>query len=208
MTTPQADDVTVVVLAGGESRRFGSDKLAAPLGGSTVLDHVVAGLPAAWPLVVVGAARPTVGEVAWTREDPPGGGPLAAVEAGLALVRTGILVVVAGDMPFAGSVVRTLVDALREASPGVVAAVGTDEDGVPNPLLAAYRSDAVREGLPQPAHGRPARSLLRLPHVEVRLTGPAVRDVDTPADLEALGGPPEGRASAPGQPGFGAPGRA
>ena len=47
MTTPQADDVTVVVLAGGESRRFGSDKLAAPLGGSTVLDHVVAGLPAA-----------------------------------------------------------------------------------------------------------------------------------------------------------------
>ena len=138
MTTPQADDVTVVVLAGGESRRFGSDKLAAPLGGSTVLDHVVAGLPAAWPLVVVGAARPTVGEVAWTREDPPGGGPLAAVEAGLALVRTGILVVVAGDMPFAGSVVRTLVDALREAAPGVVAAVGLDEDGVPNPLLAAY----------------------------------------------------------------------
>lgn len=202
------DDVTVVVLAGGSSQRFGSDKLAAPLAGSTVLDHVVSGLPAGWPVVAVGAARPTLREVAWTREDPPGGGPLAAVGAGLDLVRTGILVVVAGDMPFAGSVVGALVDALREAATGVAAAVATDEDGVPNPLLAAYRSDAVREGLPRPAHGRPARSLLRLPHVEVALTGRSVRDVDTPADLEALGGPREGRASAAGQPGFGAPGRA
>lgn len=190
-TTPQADDVTVVVLAGGGSRRFGSDKLAAPLAGSTVIDHLLAGLPAGWPVVAVGAARPAVRDVAWTREDPPGGGPLAAVESGLALVRTGILVVVAGDMPFAGSAVRTLVDALRKAPRGVVAAVATDEDGVPNPLLAAYRADAVREVLPHPCHGRPARSLLRLPHVEVTLRGQAVGDVDTPADLEALGGPPD-----------------
>ena len=208
MTTPQADDVTVVVLAGGESRRFGSDKLSAPLGGATVFDHVVSGLPPGWPVVAVGAARKVGREVAWTREDPPGGGPLAAVEAGLAAVRTGILVVVAGDMPFAGGVVGTLVEALHGSDPEVAAAVATDEDGVPNPLLAAYRSDAVREGLPRPTHGRPARSLLQLPHVEVRLTGRAVRDVDTPADLEVLGGPPEDRASARGQPGFGAPGRA
>ena len=36
-----SSDVTVVVLAGGTSRRFGSDKLAAPLHGSTVLDTVL-----------------------------------------------------------------------------------------------------------------------------------------------------------------------
>ena len=190
MTTSQADDVTVVVLAGGASRRFGSDKLAAPLGGSTVLDHLVAGLPGQWPVVAVGGHRPTVREVFWTREDPPGGGPLAAVEAGLALVRTGILVVVAGDMPFAGPVVGTLVDALRTAPPEVAAAVGTDDDGVANPLLAAYRTVAVREVLPRPSHGRPAKSLLALAHVEVRVVGVASRDVDTPSDLAALDGPP------------------
>ncbi|MGL4744604.1 MAG: NTP transferase domain-containing protein, partial [Dermatophilaceae bacterium] len=33
-----SSDLTVVVLAGGGSRRFGADKLAAPLRGSTVLD--------------------------------------------------------------------------------------------------------------------------------------------------------------------------
>ena len=57
MTTPQADDVTVVVLAGGDSRRFGSDKLAAPLGGVDRARHVVSGrCPPEWPVVVVGAA--------------------------------------------------------------------------------------------------------------------------------------------------------
>ena len=50
-------DVTVVVLAGGTSRRFGSDKLAAPLGGSTVLDTVLGSLPPQWPVVVVGPPR-------------------------------------------------------------------------------------------------------------------------------------------------------
>ena len=65
-------DVTVVVLAGGTSRRFGSDKLAAPLRGSTVLDTVVASLPPHWPVVVVGPPRDCGRPVAWTREDPPG----------------------------------------------------------------------------------------------------------------------------------------
>ncbi len=49
-------DVTVVVLAGGTSRRFGSDKLAAPLHGSTVLETVVGSLPPGWPSGCRGAA--------------------------------------------------------------------------------------------------------------------------------------------------------
>jgi hypothetical protein len=44
----------------------------------------------------------------------------------------------------------------------------------------------VREALPRSTHGRPAKTLLALPHVEVRVAGVASRDVDTPADLESL----------------------
>ncbi len=84
-------DVTVVVLAGGTSRRFGSDKLAAPLGGSTVLDTVLGSLPPEWPVVVVGPPRECRRPVTWTREDPPGGGPLAGVAAGVDAVTTDLV---------------------------------------------------------------------------------------------------------------------
>ena len=192
MTTDEpatgTDDVYVVVLAGGTSRRFGSDKLAAPLGDSTVLDTVLASLPPGWPVVAVGPARATRRPVTWTREDPPGGGPLAGVAAGIALAPTTLVAVVAGDMPYAGPALAALVAALRAASPDVLAVVARDEDGVPNPLLAAYRTDAVRELLPTPADGRPAKLLLALPHLELTVTGSAARDVDTPADLDQLGG--------------------
>lgn len=182
-------DVTVVVLAGGTSRRFGSDKLAAPLRGSTVLDTVVASLPPRWPVVVVGPPRDCGRRVTWTREDPPGGGPLAGVAAGVALVVTDLVAVVAGDMPYAGPALVALVDALRTAPPEVEGVVAADDDGVANPLLAAYRVAAVRAMLPSPAHDRPAKLLLGLAHLEVAVAGPATRDVDTPADLEELGGP-------------------
>jgi molybdopterin-guanine dinucleotide biosynthesis protein A len=182
-------DVTVVVLAGGTSRRFGADKLGARLRGSTVLETVVGSLPEPWPVVVVGPEREVGRDVSWTREDPPGGGPLAGVAAGVALVRTPVVAVVAGDMPFAGPAVERLVGVLRTAPADVGAAVATDPGGFSNPLLAAYRTGAVRAVLPVPSAGRPAKLLLAVPHVEVVVTGPAGRDVDTPADLEALSDP-------------------
>jgi len=178
--------VTVVVLAGGTSRRFGSDKLAAPLQGRTVLDAVLHSLPADWPLVVVGPVREVTRPVAWAREDPPGGGPLAGVVAGLEVVRTPLVAVAAGDMPYAGPALVTLVGVLRTAPPEVDAVVATDSHGVANPLLAAYRVDAVRAVVPRPATNRPAKLLLEVAHVEVTVSGPAGRDVDTPSDLKAL----------------------
>jgi molybdopterin-guanine dinucleotide biosynthesis protein A len=182
-------DVTVVALAGGTSRRFGSDKLAAPLHGSTVLDTVLGTLPPGWPVVVVGPVRECVRPVTWTREEPPGGGPLAGVAAGVERVATPLVAVVAGDMPYAGPALVTMVAALRTAPLEVGGVVAVDEQGVANPLLAAYRLDALRAALPTPATDRPAKLLLEVAHVEVRVTGPAGRDVDTPTDLEELAGP-------------------
>ena len=184
-----AEDVTVVVLAGGGSTRFGSDKLAAPMGGTTVLDHLLASLPADWPVVVVGAERPTVRTVTWVREDPPGGGPLAGVEAGLAAAGTELLVVVAGDMPYAGAAVADLVGVLRAQPLGVAAVIAQDGSGHANPLLGVYRTAALRDRLPHPARDRPAKLLLALPHTLVQVAGRSGRDVDTPSDLAGLDDP-------------------
>ncbi len=125
----------------------------------------------------------------WAREDPPGGGPLAGVAAGVAVVATDLVAVVAGDMPYAGPALLTLVAALRTAPPEVGAVVAVDAHGVPNPLLAAYRTASVRQALPVPAASRPAKLLLAVPHVEIAITGPAGRDVDTRADLDDLDRP-------------------
>ncbi len=184
-----SSDVSVVVLAGGTSRRFGSDKLGAPLHGSTVLETVLESLPQGWPVVAVGPPRDCGRAVSWTREDPPGGGPLAGVAAGVAVVATEVVAVVAGDMPYAGPALVALVAALHTAPPEVGAVVAVDAHGVPNPLLAAYRTASLRQAVPVPAANRPARLLLAVPHVEVAVTGTAGRDVDTPADLDDLAGP-------------------
>jgi molybdopterin-guanine dinucleotide biosynthesis protein A len=182
------DDVTVVVLAGGTSRRFGSDKLAAPLHGSTVLDTLLASLPPGWPVVVVGPPRECGRAVTWAREDPPGGGPLAGVAAGVSVVVTDLVAVVAGDMPFAGHAVVDLVTALRTAPPEVGAVVAVDPTARVNPLLAAYRTAAVRSVLPDAPGGLPARNLLGVAHVEVVVAGAASRGVDTLEDLHDLRG--------------------
>lgn len=179
-------DVSVVVLAGGRSTRFGADKLAALLDGVPVLDHVLGGLPEQWPVVLVGAPRPSVrADATWTVEDPPGGGPLAAVAAGVAEVRTALVVVVAGDMPHAAVAVPRLVAAL-DGAPEAAAAVTVDDEGRANPLLAAYRTAELRAALAGEVDGRPARQLLRLSHTEVRVIGEGAVDIDTPTDLDRL----------------------
>lgn len=186
----------VIVLAGGTSRRFGSDKLAALLpDGRSVLDHCLLGVPTAWDLVVVGPQRPVpdavAGRVQWVRESPPGGGPLAGIAAGLAVTTADVVCVVPGDAPRAGAVLPLLVARLA-AEPALVGAVLSDGAGRANPVLAAYRSVGLRDALPDAPADVPARALLSLPHGEVHAPF-EVRDVDTPEDLARLGAPPEPR---------------
>ncbi|MDQ2756914.1 MAG: NTP transferase domain-containing protein [Actinomycetota bacterium] len=183
--------VTALVVAGGGSTRFGADKLDQPLGGTTVLGQLLASLPPDWPVVVVGPAREVGRPVTWALEDQPDGGPLAAIDAGLALVSTDLVVVLGGDMPFAGPAARRLADSLTQALSdpdddfGVVAATARGGRRRGHPLLTAYVTASAREAMPEtPYAGRAGALLEALPHLVLKVAADDLLDVDTPAQLE------------------------
>jgi molybdopterin-guanine dinucleotide biosynthesis protein A len=126
----------------------GGDKTALDLGaGRSVLDHLVSGLDPVVPVVVVGPGRPLERSVVWTREQPSGGGPLAALAAGLAAASAAgseWVVLLAGDQPFAADGVPSL---LAECSADVDVVLGVDGAGRDQPLLAAYRRTAALAAL-------------------------------------------------------------
>ncbi|MCX4959333.1 NTP transferase domain-containing protein [Streptomyces virginiae] len=136
-----------IVLAGGAARRLGgADKPALSVGGRALLDRVLDACPDARTTVVVGDRRATARPVHWTREDPPGGGPVAALDAGLRRTTAELVLVLSADLPFLDrETVRALLDApSAPAAPGQDGAMLRDPDGRDQPLVAAYRVEPLR----------------------------------------------------------------
>jgi molybdopterin-guanine dinucleotide biosynthesis protein A len=129
-----------VVLAGGESRRMGRDKLSLEVGGVPLLRRVREALSARCAeIVVVGGGGDSVrlGEIRRISDERCGGlGPLAGMEAGLSAAKNRLVFVAAGDMPFLPvGLVCYLLESLRER--GVYAVVPRHR-GRMHPLCAAY----------------------------------------------------------------------
>ncbi|MEU1014912.1 NTP transferase domain-containing protein [Streptomyces sp. NPDC005898] len=154
MTANEGGVHDAVVLAGGGAARLGgADKPGVRVGGRTLIDRVLAACSGAGTTVVVAAPRPTARPVVWAREDPPGGGPLAALAAGLRRTTAERVLVLSADLPFLdGRTVRRLLDALRDS--GADGALLTDPGGRDQPLVAAYRSASLRRRLAEVAQTR------------------------------------------------------
>ena len=194
-----------IVLAGGRGTRLGGvHKPALTVGGRTLLDRVLGAVAAAAPLIVVGPPQPVPEVAIVTREEPAGGGPVAALAAGLTaldraelelgdLYETPPLVaVLAADLPF---LTPAAVAALREACvDGVDGAVLVDADGRDQYLAGVWRVAALERALA--AFGDPAGGAMRrlvggltVSQVALPATSPAPWfDCDDPQDLERAKG--------------------
>jgi molybdenum cofactor guanylyltransferase len=180
-----------LVLAGGHARRFGADKLDAVVDARTVLDRTLDATTGAAVVVCVGPERAVGPMVVWTREDPPGTGPVPGIAAGLLLTSAPWLLLLGGDMPDAAPAAAQLLAAARAQGRGdaehehcVYVAVASD--GRVQPLLSLWPTALLRERVDTVLAG-PRRSVTALTEgttvVRVRVDDAAVRDIDTRDDL-------------------------
>jgi len=190
--TPTVD---MIVLAGGRASRLdGAVKPAVEVAGRTLLSRVLDARSLVRRVVVVGpdAAQAAAGrqDVLWALEDPPFGGPVAGIAAGLRALDTDPadwVLVLACDLPWAADAAHALIASLPELPPDVHGIFLEDTDGHAQWLAGAYRPrplvDAVNR-LGTDAHGASMRQLLRgLTLRGIRDEDGAAQDVDTWQDV-------------------------
>ena len=181
-----------MVLAGGASHRFPPDKLAQLVEDQPLLDRALASLPEQFVVVVVGSVRQVARPVIFTSEEPPGGGPAAAMIAGVrrALAESAdVIVVLPADAPLGGQAAGTLLSRLEDG-PSTLAVVAVDAHGREQPLQLALRPAAAEALLtaagPGGAAGVSARRLLDAlrPGLVTQELAPAeLWDIDTADQL-------------------------
>ena len=189
-----ARDACAVVLAGGESRRFGSDKALARFRGEPLIARVVRELRnVGFNQVAIAAKEPekyadAAPGAELLRDVRPIQTPLAGLAAGLRASRYALVFACAADMPFAAD--AALIDALTAAIAGHDAAV-PHAAGSLQPLCGLWWKDAcLRAAEALLAGPRPPGPRAILPLVRAaRLDWPDPRpflDADTPEVLREL----------------------
>ena len=134
------DDCTAIVMAGGDSRRMGTDKANVTLGERTLLQSVIATMQQLFPQVIVSVRQPRAGiELPQICDEQPYGGPLAGLVASLGNITTPWAFMVACDMPFVVPEVVELLAGYRLQHQAVVPVV----HGHPQPLAAFYAASCL-----------------------------------------------------------------
>ena len=202
-------DCSALIMAGGDSRRMGSDKTQIVLGEQTLVERAIGSVTPLFAQVFVSVRRYRP-EIAWPQvcDAYPDAGPLAGICSGLAHATTRWVFALAADMPFVAPALIAALAERRQQFDAVVPVV----HGYLQPLAAFYsisgldRLQAVLaggernperkpDGLPaQPAAQRGLRFALEQLNVvyvdQAELLGidPTLRsffDLDTPQDLAA-----------------------
>ena len=209
---------TGIVLAGGRSTRFGSDKLAALMDGTALLEHAIQSLATVCDEVIVVEGHGTAGHgspghgspghgsaghtgaagrrVRTIHDRQPDGGPLVGLLAGLEAASNPTAIVAGGDMPqLQPDVLRLL---LTEVAAGAAAAA-LERGARRQPLPCALdRDEALPVARALLAKGRTsltgllaALEAVAVPESVWRALDPDGRtllDVDRPSDLARLTG--------------------
>lgn len=194
-------DLTGIVLTGGRSSRMGSDKASLVLGGSTLLERVVAALSAvADEIVIVRAPEPeqslplatSSGSLLVVADPVEGAGPLAGIMTGLEAASASRALVVGVDHPFLRpSLLRLLADRVGSGAPWAL----PEFEGYPQPLCSAISRDLLEgirarldAGERSPVSVADALGAVRIGEAEWRSADPdglSFLDVDTPEEFAA-----------------------
>jgi len=180
--------VSIIVLSGGTSARFGSDKSQALIAGQSLIALILGSIPSEFKIVIVGKdPKIESSQYQCVHEDPIGGGPLAGFKAGLTACESELVALIATDMPFASARVLNLLNFVREHDDAVMY---VDAEGFKQPLAALYRSQSVKRALADmgEVHGKSMQELVsHLMVHEIEMSheiAQALMDIDTAADLE------------------------
>jgi molybdopterin-guanine dinucleotide biosynthesis protein A len=174
---------------------MGRDKATLEVAGQTLLERTLKQVPPDVRVVVAGPQL-TVDRrgVTFVQEEPPGGGPVAGLDAALAAVTTPIVVVLATDLPLAGRLPAELAGSLRGSAADTDAVLAAGPDGRLQQLCAAYRADPLRVAVAAngPAAGAPMHRVverLRIRSISAVALDDgtdATWDIDTPEDALRL----------------------
>ena len=136
-----AEPFSVVVLAGGQSRRMGRDKATLSWEGGDLLGSLLTRLlPLSDDVIVVSNVQRNIPPTARQVTDLiPGKGPLSGIHAGLVYARHPLVFFTACDLPFLTSeLVLQMMNSVGKADGGVAMYKGQLE-----PLIACYRKNCA-----------------------------------------------------------------
>ncbi len=189
-----------IILAGGRSARMGRDKVALPLGDTTLLERIAAELHRAFSPIIVVAARqadqPSVidaaaRDVILIRDEVAYQGPVHALRAGLGAGAGDHAFVASCDLPLVRAAVALKLCAMLENHDAVIARVG----GRLQMLHAVYRRrclgalDAMEARGERRLHAIVDHIRVRIvEEAEMRLIDPRLEsffNVNTPQDYRA-----------------------
>ena len=194
------ESVTGVIVAGGKSRRFGSDKASASLRGRPLLQWVRDALaPIVDEIVVVTAAGQTLPPmhpsipVTVVEDREPERGPLGGLATGFAVAASPVCFAASCDAPLLHTAVaERILDALDDHD-----AVLPEVGGFQQPLVAAYRRDpclaaaeaALAAGVNKVLDAFAALDVLALGEDRLAILDPdlrSFRNANSPEELAAI----------------------